>query len=80
MVLSSGVLVYLLCRRMNSAEGNDNDLMLAQEKLEWVTPKISLMGCGVTEGKSNLFSKESTVTLPVTIGGGPSLKISEGPS
>ena len=65
MVLSSGVLVYLLCRRMNSAEGNDNDLMLAQEKLEWVTPKISLMGCGVTEGKAYRYSKE----LPLTLNG-----------
>ena len=29
-----------------------NDLMPAQEKLEWVTPKISLMGAEDTEGKS----------------------------
>ena len=28
-----------------------NDLMPAQEKLEWVTPKISLMDAGDTEGK-----------------------------
>ena len=29
-----------------------NDLLPAQEKLEWVTPKISLMGgAGRTEGK-----------------------------
>ena len=27
-----------------------NDLMPAQEKLEWVTPKISLMDAGETEG------------------------------
>ena len=27
-----------------------NDLMPAQEKLEWVTPKISLMEAGKTEG------------------------------
>ena len=29
-----------------------NDLMPAQEKLEWVTPKISLMGAEDTDGKS----------------------------
>ncbi|MFZ4805441.1 MAG: hypothetical protein ACOYLI_12375 [Synechococcus lacustris] len=28
-----------------------NDLMPAQEKLEWVTPKISLMEAGDTAGK-----------------------------
>jgi hypothetical protein len=27
-----------------------NDLMPSQEKLEWVTPKISLMGAESTEG------------------------------
>ena len=27
-----------------------NDLMPAQEKLEWVTPKISLMDAGDTDG------------------------------
>ena len=27
-----------------------NDLMPAQEKLEWVTPKISLMEAGDTDG------------------------------
>jgi hypothetical protein len=27
-----------------------NDLVPAQEKLEWVTPKISLMGAGDTSG------------------------------
>ena len=29
-----------------------NDLMPAQEKLEWVTPKISLMEAGETHGKN----------------------------
>ena len=29
-----------------------NDLMPAQEKLEWVTPKISLMDAGNTDGKA----------------------------
>ena len=33
---------------MTSADRND--LMPAQEKLEWVTPKISLMEAGDTEG------------------------------
>ena len=28
-----------------------NDLVPAQEKLEWVTPKISLMDAGDTDGK-----------------------------
>ena len=27
-----------------------NDLVTTQEKLEWVTPKISLMGAGDTDG------------------------------
>lgn len=34
---------------MTSADRND--LMPAQEKLEWVTPKISLMVAEDTEGK-----------------------------
>ena len=34
---------------MTSADRND--LMPAQEKLEWVTPKISLMDAGDTSGK-----------------------------
>ena len=34
---------------MISVDGDD--LMPAQEKLEWVTPKISLMMAGDTEGK-----------------------------
>ena len=35
-----------------------NDLMPAQEKLEWVTPKISLMDAGDTEGKNNRSQNE----------------------
>ena len=31
-----------------------NDLVLAQEKLEWVTPKISLMEAGDTAGSKAL--------------------------
>ena len=35
---------------MTPIKGKD-DLMPAQEKLEWVTPKISLMGAEDTAGK-----------------------------
>ena len=35
-----------------------NDLMPAQEKLEWVTPKISLMDAEDTEGKNRTRVKE----------------------
>jgi hypothetical protein len=37
---------------MTSADRND--LMPAQEKLEWVTPKISLMDTGETQSKNNI--------------------------
>jgi len=33
--------------------GEHHDLMPAQEKLEWVTPKIYLMGAGDTRGGKN---------------------------
>jgi hypothetical protein len=33
-------------------------LVPAQEKLEWVTPKISLMEAGDTEGRKNDFNSE----------------------
>ena len=33
-----------------------NDLVPAQEKLEWVTPKISLMDAGDTDGISRQYS------------------------
>jgi hypothetical protein len=36
-----------------------NDLIPAQEKLEWVTPKISLMEAEDTEGKINNLPAES---------------------
>jgi hypothetical protein len=41
-----------------------NDLMPAQEKLEWVTPKISLMGGGETESKPvrTQFENNTTTT------------------
>ena len=35
---------------MTSSNRNDNDLTVAQEKLKWVTPKISLMEAENTEG------------------------------
>ena len=41
------VTAYLL---MTSAYDRNDVLVTAQEKLEWVTPKISLMGAGKTEG------------------------------
>ena len=46
----AGILCLLpAARLMTSNDGND--LTPAQEKLEWVTPKISLMDAGDTEGK-----------------------------
>ena len=48
-----------------------NDLIPAQEKLEWVTPKISLMDAGDTDGtKFNYYKFE--ITLPPPIRQGPS--------
>ena len=35
-----------------------NDLVPAQEKLEWVTPKISLMDAGDTDGSKNSSVEE----------------------
>ena len=37
---------------MTSADRSNNDLATAQEKLEWVTPKISLMEAALTAGKT----------------------------
>jgi hypothetical protein len=42
---------------MTSADRND--LMPAQEKLEWVTPKISLMEAGDTDGSTKPFRAKS---------------------
>jgi hypothetical protein len=47
---------------MTSADRND--LVPAQEKLEWVTPKISLMDAGDTLGKSNTIKTEQFFTIP----------------
>ena len=41
-----------------------NDLMPAQEKLEWVTPKISLMVAEDTEGKNPLQGIGNVPTHP----------------
>ena len=41
-----------------------NDLMPAQEKLEWVTPKITLMGAEETEGKSAYSTTERYFLIP----------------
>jgi hypothetical protein len=45
-----------------------NDLMPAQEKLEWVTPKISLMGAGETDGiGKTLQGAETQIILTTTV-------------
>ena len=43
---------------MTSADRND--LLPAQEKLEWITPKISLMDAVDTEGKTIISPGEGT--------------------
>ena len=49
----AGIICLLpAARLMTSADRND--LMPAQEKLEWVTPKISLMDAGDTDGTGKL--------------------------
>jgi hypothetical protein len=46
-----------------------NYLVPAQEKLEWVTPKISLMGAGDTEGgQKSILGQEN----PYGVAFGPS--------
>ena len=61
---------------MTSADRND-DLSPAQEKLEWVTPKISLMEAENTEGKIRAVSVECTDTVDATLSCRMSMK---GPS
>jgi hypothetical protein len=47
-------IIYRLPAACLMTSADRNDLMPAQEKLEWVTPKISLMEAGDTEmGKPN---------------------------
>ena len=47
---------------MTSAESND--LVPAQEKLEWVTPKISLMEAEDTDGKGGWQALEGVKVGP----------------
>jgi hypothetical protein len=53
---------------MTSAD--NNDLVPAQEKLEWVTPKISLMDAGETDSKP--FQKTENCNIFQTRCVGPS--------
>ena len=57
---------------MTSADGND--FVPAQEKLEWVTPKISLMGAGDTFGSGKkLNGGEIATPIHLTVNNnGPS--------
>ena len=55
---------------MTSVDGND--LMPAQEKLEWVTPKISLMDAGDTESKITFIIEPNNDCCNRGIAGGPS--------
>ena len=48
---------------MTSSDHN-NDLVTSQEKLEWVTPKISLMEAENTEGKTDFAGENKTGTGP----------------
>ena len=54
------VFLFLPCRRMTTAD-RDDLVPAPQEKLEWVTPKISLMEAEDTEGKSIQNAKEFKV-------------------
>ena len=60
-VPSSDVLPGAADRLMTSSNRN-NDLAPAQEKMEWVTPKISLMEAENTEGKTKTSSEENLVS------------------
>ena len=48
-------IIYRLPAACLMTSADRNDLMPAQEKLEWVTPKISLWGAGDTEGAKTLY-------------------------
>ena len=52
-------LVTCFCCRMTADDRND--LLPAQEKLEWVTPKISLMGAEDTEGNKFFTTLEGNI-------------------
>ena len=64
---SVGIICLLpTSRHMTSTDRND--LMPAQEKLEWVTPKISLMGAGETDGiGKTLQGAETQIILTTTV-------------
>jgi hypothetical protein len=55
---------------MTSADRND--LVTAQEKLEWVTPKISLMGAGDTQGGKRVPNVKEVQTFHFSTANGPS--------
>ena len=58
---SVGIICLLpTSRHMTSTDRND--LMPAQEKLEWVTPKISLMEAGDTDGTKASSNVEFTTS------------------
>ena len=57
-------------RLMTSAD--DNDLMPAQEKMEWVTPKISLMDAVDTDGSGKKSSPSEHTSPAYGIWRGPS--------
>ena len=48
------------------ADRNNLGKLPVQEKLEWVTPKISLMGAGDTESKANNAPIEGPIFYAVT--------------
>ena len=47
---------------MTSADRNYDDLVPAQEKLEWVTPQMTLMGAGNTDGSKDIWVNEDEGT------------------
>ena len=49
---------------------NRNDLVPAQEKLEWVTPQISLMGADDTNGSTKVAGYDEGAQLYTPNGGG----------
>jgi len=61
---------HYFCLLMTSADRNDQ--IAAKKKLEWVTPKISLMDAGETFGKQTFAVKEYVPIGPQTGGVGPS--------
>jgi hypothetical protein len=54
--MGGGVSIICLVPAARMTSTDRNDLMPAQEKLEWVTPKISLMAGGETEANKSVPS------------------------